>query len=388
MKPRSDKLAVLHILEATTGGTRRHLVDLTTALDRETFDVSVICATERDKAFLLDIDRMRAAGVDVTVIPMVRNISPVRDTVAFTRILDLLKQRSFDIVHTHSSKAGFLGRLAARLARVPATVHSPHVFAFQMDVHPAVRSLYFRLEKLVASRTDRFICVCANEKQIAVDAGLASPEKFTVIPNGISGPASGTTASAPDLGFGPNHVIIGTVGRLTRQKGLVNLVCAAKSVIDHVPQARFILVGTGELKARLESLIHELSLDGKVRIIDVKDGFESFYPLIDIFVLPSVWEGMPYALLEAMSHSNAIVATRVGGVPEAVHDGKSGLLVPPADPAALAIALVRLARDPDLRAGLGKNAKESAAANFSLERMVRQTEDLYHRLGAEPVTAP
>ena len=387
MQPQSDKLAVLHILEATTGGTRRHLVDLTTALDKQAFDVSVVCATRRDPAFLPDIDRMRAAGVSVTVIPMIRSISPVRDTIALVRILRFIKQHSFDIVHTHSSKAGFLGRIAARLAHVPAVVHTPHVFAFQMDVHPFVRSSYRRLEKLVAPFTSRFICVCADEKEAAVRAGLAPADRFTVITNGVGTPDAGASALPTELNIEPGTIVIGTIGRLTRQKGHQYLVRAAKQVIDKSPEARFLIVGTGELKTELALLIDALSLQDKVRIIDVNDGFASFYPVIDIFVSPSAWEGMPYALLDAMSHGNAIVATRVGGVPEAITDGETGVLAPPNRASALAEAITRLLGDTELRTRLGMNAKNAVAGNFSLGQMVKATEDLYRDLTRQPAPA-
>jgi len=382
MAEEKKKLAVLHILEATTGGTRRHLVDITAALDKEKFDVSVACATRRDPAFLPDVEKMRAAGVDVTVIPMVRSINLVSDIVALARLVRLLKGGSFDIVHTHSSKAGFLGRLAARLTKVPVAVHTAHVFAFQMSIHPAIQSLYLALERLVAPLTRRFICVCEDEKTTAVKAGLAPADRFVVIPNGLPEPDPDPPPPPTDIGFGPEHVIIGTIGRLTRQKRHVDLILAAKSVVKHAPRARFVIVGTGELQAELEALIDELALRETVRIINVRDSFESYYPAIDIFALPSAWEGMPYALLDAMSHGNAIVATRVGGVPEAIYDDESGLLVPPADPAALAIALVRLVNEPDLRSRLGTNAQKAVAGDFSLERMVEQTEELYEELAA------
>ncbi|MCK5850361.1 MAG: glycosyltransferase family 4 protein [Kiritimatiellae bacterium] len=373
----NQKITVLHILEATTGGTRRHVLDLTTGLNKDVFSVSLICATRRDSAFLADIETMNTQGISITIIHMVRNIRPLNDFMAFLSILRHLKQNNIMIVHTHSSKAGFLGRLAARLAHIPVIIHTPHVFAFQMNINPLLKAFYFRMEQFTACFTDKIVCVSNNEMKVAVEAGLTAPEKFTVIENGIA-PAHLSGAPFMDnLDIKPNDIVVGTIGRFTRQKNHSLFLSAAKQVVEQFPNTKFLLIGNGEIKVKLESLTDELSLRDNVQILDIKDGFASFYPVIDIFVSSSAWEGMPYTILDAMLCRKAIVATGVGGIPDIIDHRKTGLIVPPGNSIAMADAIAELLSEPELRATLGSNAGSVAETRFVLDNMIAKTSELY-----------
>jgi len=381
-------IKVVEILEATTGGTRRHLFDLVMNLDPARFALSIVCATRRDPAFQADLAAFRDRGLPVTVVPMVRELRPWADLSAWRQIRRYLIEKRPEVVHTHSSKAGFVGRLAARSARIPFVVHTPHHFAFDMEIGGLRRAFYLQLERWAARYTDRFICVCPAEKAAALRRRLAVPDKFTVIENGI-----GPTATAPDpaaverwrreIGLPPNAPLIGAVGRLTRQKGHADLLRAMPAVLCRFPNARLVLAGDGELHRALVTLAAALDLSRNVIFAGQREDVLPLYPLLDVLAMPSLWEGLPYTLLEGMAAGRAIVASAVGGVPDVLRQGESGFLVPPHAPAALAEAVCGLLADAELRNRLGVNARKVVAQQCRLEEMVARTAAVYAACGAK-----
>jgi glycosyltransferase involved in cell wall biosynthesis len=376
------KAKVLHILEATTGGTRRHLVDLVTHLDASRYEVSVICSTRRDPSFARDIELMRTKGVTVSVIQMYRAIRPIADLVAFFRIRAILKQ-GYDVVHTHSSKAGFLGRLAAATVGTPLVVHTPHVFPFQMMTFAALKWLYSVLERLAARWANVIICVSPQERDAAHEAGLADNGKLRLIENGVALPpedAAALTAQTDlrqELGVTAETRIIGTVGRCTKQKGQPYLIRAAGIVAKQRSNVVFFIVGDGQSRAAEKALVRRLGLENTVLFLDPRDELDPFFGAIDVFVMPSLWEGLPYALLEAMGHGLCVVATRVGGMEQAVADRSSGVLIPPGDTNELARAIVELLDQPDTRRALGMEARKTISKRFLLDDMVSKVEQIY-----------
>lgn len=374
-------IRVLEVVEATAGGTRRHVTELVCNLNPEKFEVSVVCSTLRDPGYRADIEAMRRRGATVTVIPMVRNISPVRDAVAFFRIWRHIRQGGYDIVHTHSSKAGFLGRLAAAAAGVRSIIHTPHTFAFQMGVGPVFKALYRVLERRMSRLTTRYACVSRSEEESAVQAGLEAAGKCVLIENGLPESAFSETGNTEqlrrELGLKADDLVVGTAGRFEAQKGLHDLLRAAVLVLQRVPKVRFVLMGEGSLLPEIRALRDRLGLQETVLLPGEVEQAALFCKAFDVFVLPSLWESLPYSLLEAMAAGNAIVATRVGGVPDALVHGESGLLVPPADPEALAEALVYMLTMPGRRHEFGAAARLRAHGRFRLEAMVRKIEELY-----------
>ena len=375
------RVKVLEVTEATTAGVRRHFRDLVAHLDKERFSVDVVCSTLRDAGFLNDIESMRLGGAGVAVVQMSRAINPASDVAALAAMRRAIRQSKPDVVHTHSSKAGFLGRLAARLEGTPAIIHTPHVFPFEMEAPRPRKTLYFLLEKLAARWTDRFICVSRHERDFAVQSGLAPASRFVLIENGIGAPPPVPPSDAEkhrmELGLEPADLVVGAVGRFTPQKGYGYLVLAAEGVVKRFPNAKFILVGDGETREAIESMAARLRLRSHFVFTGAREDALSLYPLFDLFVLPSLWESLPYALLEAMAAGRAIIATQVGGIPEAIAHGQTGCLVPPKDPAALAQAMIELLPNEPRRQALGSAAREVVHSRYGLDRMVRLTETLY-----------
>ena len=370
------------MLEATTGGTRRHLRDLVTHVDPNRFSVSVLCSAERDPEFLEDLPTMEARGVDVTVIPMVRHISLGRDRRAFRQIVQHVTQHPPDIVHTHASKAGFLGRAAAARLKVPVVVHTPHVFPFQMRHRGWMRRCFLFLERWAADRTDRLICLSRSQRNLAALYGISSTDRLTIIENGIEAEryqvgAEGRERGRAALGVGPDDPVVLAVGRLVPQKGHEVLLQAAAQIVRQVPSARFVFVGEGELRESLQQRAREFGVQDHIVLAGRRPDIADVYAAADIVAFPSLWEGVPYALLEAMAAGKAIVAAAVGGIPDVVARADDALLVPPEDPEALAREIQRLLKDVMLRKHLGANAKRAMAERFRLSDMVRQVEDLY-----------
>lgn len=389
------EIRVLHVLEATTGGTRQHVADILTHLDRTAFAPALLCSLRRDPAFAADVDRFRRLGIPVHVIPMRREISPWADVGAWRRIAALLRATPFDIVHTHSSKAGFLGRTAARAAGVPAVVHTSHVFPFLMEVPAPLKWIYAALERRAAACTDRLLCVCEHERQAALRARIGPPAGLTVIPNGIDPDEVRTAAARADLealrrelAFPAGAPLIVAVGRLTAQKDMAGLVRAAPAILDRHPRAGFALIGDGEQRPALERLIRSLGLRDRFRLPGQRDDAPAWLALADVVTIPSRWEGLPYSLLEAMALGKPVAATAVGGIPEVVIPGETGILVPSRMPDRLAAAVLDLLADPALRSRMGREGRQRVASGFTRQAMIARLEgvyrDLHERAGRSP----
>lgn len=373
-----------HILEATGGGTRRHVRDLLTHLDPELFELSLSASPLREKGFADDIDEFRRLGVTVHLVPTKRGVSPIIDAFAYHRLSKIIKQGRFDIVHTHSSKAGILGRLAAARYGVATIIHTPHVFPFQMNVGPTRKRFYLQLERMAARRTTRLVSVCEAERRTAVQAGLFQAGDVTVIHNGVDPAewrpaASSRRNSRRHIGIPDDAFVIGLIGRFMEQKGHRLFVEAANLVAQRT-DARFLLVGDGPTKPAVIQTIERTRLAARFVILPHREDVAACYAACDIIALPSLWEACPYTILEAMAMGLPVVATATGGVPEIIADRVNGRLSPPGDAAALADRLIALRENRDARAALGAAAGETVTERFQRERMIRAHQDLYVKL--------
>lgn len=382
----NSPVRLCHVLEATTGGTRRHVVDLATHLDPERFEVSVLCSMRRDPGFRNDVERMRSHGVVVEEVDMRRAISPVDDGRACGELRNRFSNGRFDIVHTHSSKAGALGRIAAARAGIRSVIHTPHVFPFQMELSPFTRTVYRGIERRLADRSHAIICVSRSELEAARELGACPESKLHHIPNGIDpdGLPDRTEALRDELGIAPGRKLVGMIGRIARQKGPDLLVAAAQAVHAVQPEVDFLVVGEGPGAPALRRQVDAAGLASAFHLVGAREDASSFYALIDVLALPSRWEGLPYTLLEGMAAGRPVVATSVGGNVDAVTDNQSGLLVPPDSANRLADAICRILTDDDLAARLGSEARDVVRRDYTLERMIGQTTALYEELITRP----
>jgi glycosyltransferase involved in cell wall biosynthesis len=367
-------LHVVHILEATTGGTRRHLRELALGLAPASFRQDVIISLRRDPAFAVDLPLFRERGIGVHVVPMRRQIAPLADLQALRRIRVLLRELRPDIVHTHSSKAGFLGRLAARRAGIRTVVHTPHAFAFLDPATPFRNRCYRWLERMAVPWTTRLIAVSEEERQLALDLGFAQAQ-VARIANGIAGPASSEPRTQISPPAAPTVLFL---GRLCRQKAPDLLVAAIPEILRQVPEARFRLVGEGAWRGTLEREVARQAWHERVTFATACNEPEVAAELAaaTVLAMPSRWEGLPYTLLEALQAGLPVVAADVGGVRDVAADTRCAVLVPPYHPASLAAGVVAVLRSPADRDRLAA-AGRARVAHFTLTHMLEQTAAVY-----------
>jgi len=379
----SDRLRVLQVLEATEGGTRRHLLYLLERLPRDRFDLAAAVSLRRGaRVFARDAERLRAAGVRVHEVPMRRRIAPLADYVSLSKLRAVIAREKPDVVHTHASKAGFLGRAAARLARVERVVHTGHVFAFQWATG-AKRRRYLALERFAARWADALVCVGPAQHRTAIEAGLPAA-KLVTIPNGVDA-ARFESLAAPEararvraeLGLAGDARVVGTVARLAPQKGCGHLMRAARTVLERDPKAIFLLVGSGALEAKLCAEADALGLGERFRFLGERPDAERLYAAMDLFVMPSLWEGLPYAVLEAQASGLAVVASRIPGLVDLVSDGETGRLIELGDEKGLAGAILELLEDRALAARMGAAGRERVRTEFRLDRFIERHAALY-----------
>jgi glycosyltransferase involved in cell wall biosynthesis len=356
---------LLVVTLAEVGGAQTYVASLLPALiDR--FDVAVA-------AHGLGPLREAAIASGARYIPLEhvrRPISPVRDLRGLIELVRLLRRERPDIVHASSSKAGVLARLAARLVRVPIRVFTVHGWAFLAYSGLSSR-LYRWADRAVRPLTTATICVSEGEQSAGVEADTCDGERTVVIPNAVD------VSAAPQAQHDRATPRIVAVGRLKAPKDFLTLVRALSVLPPGSFHAR--IVGEGPDRPELEQEILRLGLSRSVQLAGECSDVPELLARADVFVLSSESEGLPVSVLEAMAAGLPVVASRVGGVPEAVLDGRTGLLVRPRDPAELAAALGRLVAEPTLRRRLGAAGRARAEERFDLEPFRRAHLELYSR---------
>ncbi|SHG98912.1 Glycosyltransferase involved in cell wall bisynthesis [Desulforamulus hydrothermalis Lam5 = DSM 18033] len=359
---------------------KNHLINLVKYADKKRFDMTVACPPNT-----VLWDELVARGIKTIPIPLVGELSPTRDYAAVRSLVKYLHQSGTTVLHAHSSKGALVGRLAALLAGTPVIVFTAHNSIFY-EAWPAwKKKLFARVERLLARFTDKIITVSDALKQELMEMEGLPAKQITTIYNGIETDRFNTKVDVktvrrrlniPELGQ-----LVGTVARLAPQKGVSYFLKAASLLKDY--QVNFLVVGDGPLADELKQEACELGLQGRVIFAGQRDDIAEIMALLDIFVLPSVTEGLPLTILEAMAAGKPVVATRVGGVPEAIVEGKTGLLVAPKDPEALAVALAELIGERDRLQRLGNNGQKYVQEKFTVQNMVEKTMTLYYELLAD-----
>jgi glycosyltransferase involved in cell wall biosynthesis len=382
------------ITRLIVGGAQETALDSCARFDRSRIDPLLITGPQTGSEGEL-FGEAKARGVEVVIEPsLVRELNPLKDPVSVARLVAQFRRLRPDIVHTHSSKAGIVGRIAARLAHVPHVVHTVHGWGFHPRQRWAERALYQTLERACAPLADALVVVAEPNRAQGLALGIGRPEQYHLIRSGIE---IAPYAAAPDerermraaLGIAPHEFVFGNVGRLSEQKSPLDLVAAFVAVATRRPEARLVLVGDGPLKGDVERMIREAGLGARVHLAGLRRDVPAFLGAFDAFVLSSRWEGLPRVMPQAMAAGLPLIATATDGTPEAVREGETGWLVAPADPAALADRMERLLADPARARAMGARGKE-CVAEFSAERMVERLETLYRELveGSRPKEAP
>ena len=373
------KLRILHVVgDSRFGGAAHIILGLGRVAQAEGWQVDVLTT---DPLFQKAAEQQ---GVGVVPLDAIRRvIRPLWDARGLLRLRRLLRSEQYDVVHTHTTKAGFVGRLAARLAGVPVVLHTVHGFAFHEGSPASIRLFYSALERCASDWCDTIVSVSEFHRRWAIRLGMCAPERIVAIPNGIVEPArSASTHSAQlrkELEISGNDRIALTIGRLAPDKGLEYLIQAA-AMLPPASQIHIVIAGEGPARQFLTQQAVRLKVVDRVHFIGFREDVGDLLSACDLVVLPSLREGLSISLLEAMAAAKPIIATTIGSQREIAAHGEMAWLVPPGDAKALRDAMSRLIEAPASMARLAVNARMIYQNRYTEERMLRSYRQLYVEL--------
>jgi glycosyltransferase involved in cell wall biosynthesis len=377
-------MKILYIItKSNWGGAQRHVFDLSTAMKADGHEVWVALGGEG-----LLKKKLEEAGIyTFSIATLGRDIAIGKDAGSFKEIYNVIKNKRPDVVHLHSPKAAGLGSLASRLLRVKKIITTVHGWSFNESrpFYEKLSIMFFSWLTMIFSHTT--ILVSEKDHKQALYFPLVK-NKLTLIQLGIKPvtfiSVDGAKQAIAKL-IGMDLVdfykknVIGTIAELHPNKGLTYLVEAMKIVTDGQPNTVSVIISDGQEKAKLDAMIKENKLEDKVFLAGYLENASEYLKAFNVFVLPSIKEGLPYAILEAGSASLAVVATTVGGIPEIVEDMKSGILIQPRNSRELAHAISFMIEHPEERKRYGNTLKERVSTIFSIEKMIWKIKELYSR---------
>jgi len=375
------------IARLNVGGPALHVTYLARGLADRGYETTLVAGDvgrgEESMAFVAE-----NAGVEVVPLHgLSRELSPLHDAFAAWRLARIIRRVRPDVVHTHTAKAGAVGRAAAVLAgpRRPVVVHTFHGHVLRGYFGRAGTRVFRAIETILARATDRLIAVSPEVRDELVALGVAPKEKFSVVRLGIELEPrvsfDGDTAEVRRRhGIGPDKFVVGWFGRMTAVKRTDDLLTTLAGVRERGIDALLVFVGDGDDRARLEQRAHDLGLARSCLFLGYQEDVAPWYAVCDAVILTSASEGTPVTIIEALAAGRAVVATRVGGVPDVVDEGETGFMVHLGDTHALAERLEILARDPARRAAMGAAGRERVLRRYAVERLVDDIDALYREL--------
>lgn len=391
-----ERIKILHLItHLGFGGGLDNTLLTVRDHSRDRFEVHLAAGTVEPGEDYSDWSERAREYADVLfIIPdLHRSVHLLNDLRAVRQIADLIRKEDYRIIHTHTTKAGILGRIAARRSGVPVVIHTYHAFAWQVAYVSQVSTwrhylaglkerLYVAVERYGASLSDALITVADMNKQEVITRKVAPPEKLSTIYSGIDldrfrAKTHDRNELCRQFGLDPARPIVGMIGRLSIQKAPLDFVQAAKTALQSRPDAQFILVGDGPLAQAVQAAI---GAEQRIRILGFREDVTEIFTVLDVFALSSLWEGLGRALTEAMIMNVPVTATRAGGIPELVIHGETGLLADPGDSAQLAWNIVWLLDHPDEARKMSERAMARVVPAFSGQHMVKQIEALYERV--------
>jgi glycosyltransferase involved in cell wall biosynthesis len=391
MNPTCNKIKIVHVITRfDKGGSAENTFLTVCGLDKDRYDVVLVTGASHPRnaedpeaeAIQANVTAARANQVKlINLRHLVRDFKPCSDIVAFFSLLNILWREKPLIVHTHTSKAGILGRWAAFLCRVPIIVHTPHGHVFWGYFSHWQTRLFIFLERWTARITTAIVSLTPQEKEDHLHFGIALEKKFRIIHSGVDigrymRPVADVKEIRQSLNLPERSFIVGTVGRLTAIKGHIHLLKAAVGLLTALPGVIFLFAGEGELHEDLSKFAADNGIAENVRFLGWRADVAALLSIVDVFVFPSLNEGMGKAVVEAMAMGKPVVASNVGGIPDLIIPGENGLLVPPADGTALAEAIMALYANPEKRKEMGEKGRGKALA-YSSETMLNKINGLY-----------
>lgn len=375
-------IKVAHVItRLDLGGAQQNTLHTVRTLDRARFSALLVCG----EGGYFDDEVRRDPSMRALFLPaLAREIAPGRDLLALFQLANLFLVEKPDIVHTHSSKAGILGRLAAALAGVPVVVHTYHGFGFHDRQNSLVKSVYVALERLCTRLTTKLVFVSRANAVYAEKHGLGRANDAALIRSGVrlaDFPAPvDKDALKTSAGIGRHKTLVVSIGNLKPQKNAGDFVAAAARVAKAAPEARFVFIGDGPQRPALEAKAFALGLNDRLFFLGWRRDAARWLAAADVFALTSLWEGLPRALVEAMRTGLPSVCYATDGVVDVLQDGANGLLAAPGDVDAFSKKLTDLLLNEELRARLGAAARAAIGPEYDIDEMVRAQERLYSEL--------
>ena len=384
-----EPIRVLRVIaRLNMGGPTLHVSYLTKGLEERGYSTTLVAGHlargEDSMAFAAE-----ELGVEFVQIPQLhRDLSPVYDPISIKRLVEEIRRIRPHIVHTHTAKAGAVGRMAALLsgeAKPPVVVHTFHGHVLRGYFDPMRTEFFRETERFLARHTTRLIAVGPEVRDDLVELGVAPPEKFSVIRLGVDlEDRVGDPEAGAELrrlfGIPPERFVVGWIGRMTGIKRVPDVLEIFRRLLDRGVDAELCLVGDGPERENLELRAHELGIAKRTLFVGYQRDVSSFFDLFDAFLLPSANEGTPVVAIEALAARRPVVATRVGGVPDVVRDGVDGFLFERGDVEGFVGGLARLAEDPGLRRRLGEAGREHVLPRYRVSRLIDDVDRLYREL--------
>jgi glycosyltransferase involved in cell wall biosynthesis len=368
------------------GGAPIHVVELGAGLNADRFESLLVSGLENPGERSL-VDYVEQRGIHPLVIPEIVGEANfgLRDLIAIAKLYRVLKREKPHIVDTHTAKAGFIGRIAARLAGVPVVIHTYHGHVWRGYYSPIKSRLLQWMEKGLALWTDQIIAVSESVRQQVAKYQIAPLGKIKVVPLGLAlrdffNCAELRGQFRKEIGVPSDVPLIGMVGRVVPIKNHRLFLDSAKLVLNAMPATRCVIVGDGLIRPDLEAYTRTLGIAARVVFVGWRRDLARIYADLDVLVISSINEGTPVSAIEAMAAGRPVVATRVGGVPDIVLEGQTGYLVPLDDAPAMANAVVRLLGEPELARRMGETGRAFVARRFTTQRLVADMEELYTTL--------
>ncbi len=380
------KIKVIHpITRLILGGAQQNTMETCEYLNSNRFTPCIISGPDTGPEGEI-ISEVRKRGIPLTIIQeLVREPNPVKDVLAIKKMVRFFKEEKPHIVHTHSSKAGIIGRWAAKIARVPVILHTVHGWGHHGYQKILKRKIFVFLERNTEKITDRLIVVSDLNAKKGLSDKIGNGEKYTTIHSSInlddySNNSCDTLSLKKELGLRSDSPVVGTVGRFSPQKNPCDFVKVAAAVKKEVPEAQFVFVGDGPLRSETESLISRFNLSKDVFMPGLRTDIPDLLNCMDLFILTSLWEGLPRVIPQAMAAGLPVVANAVDGVCEVIKDGENGFLIPPENILLMAERVVKLLLNSSMRNKIGRQGKQTAQEEFSLRDMIDRIEQLYEEL--------
>jgi glycosyltransferase involved in cell wall biosynthesis len=396
MQTLTRKLKVAHLTTVALS-LRLFLLNQLESIQDAGFAVTAISAGGPDVA------AVEALGIRHIDVSMTRKFSPIADLVSLWRLYTVMRREAFTIVHTHTPKGGLLGQLAASMAGVPVIVNTVHGFYFHDNTPPLSRRFYVLTEKLAATCSDLIFSQNSEDIATAVAEGICRPDQIEYLGNGIDVVRfdrlcisdEELSQKRGELGISSDSKVIGFVGRLVAEKGIIELLEAAQLILQRYPKTQFLVVGPVDDQKRdaiTPEITQKYGVSDSFIFTGMRQDMPQMYALMDIFVLPSHREGFPRSAMEASAMGIPVVATDIRGCREVVEAGRNGLLVPPGKVADLADAIMQLFDDQEQMQRMGDCGRTIARERFDERQVFQRIQAAYHRLllekGVLPQTGP